>query len=245
MTSYTNISRWLKSGEYRSQLDSVLTKIVRDCDHSDSEAHTSSIFETEIYYLVRHQTGLELCFSKETPVEGIVHKFEGLSSRKSGRGRLDAVVNNVIVEYKHHTKFKTEKQITSAYEQVKDYLSALYSNEGVKYDAVLTDGIKVAYFQFVGDTIRYSSLRSMSVDDIDTFVLHQANVRIIESVANRLKVDISKFPMNLERVGNMSSATIPVLLDELNREGKIKAGDRLVLSGFGAGLTYGASVFVW
>ena len=167
MTSYTNISRWLKSGEYRSQLDSVLTKIVRDCDHSDSEAHTSSIFETEIYYLVRHHTGLELCFSKETPVEGIVHKFEGLSSRKSGRGRLDAVVNNVIIEYKHHTKFKTEKQITSAYEQVKDYLTALYSNEGVKYDAVLTDGIKVAYFQFVGDTIRYSSLRSMSVDDID------------------------------------------------------------------------------
>ena len=83
MTSYTNISRWLKSGEYRSQLDSVLTKIVRDCDHSDSEAHTSSIFETEIYYLVRHQTGLELCFSKETPVEGIVHKFEGLSSLNS------------------------------------------------------------------------------------------------------------------------------------------------------------------
>ena len=56
MTSYTNISRWLKSGEYRSQLDSVLTKIDRDCDHSDSEAYTSSIFETEISYLVRHQT---------------------------------------------------------------------------------------------------------------------------------------------------------------------------------------------
>ena len=89
------------------------------------------------------------------------------------------------------------------------------------------------------------SKANLSVDDIDTFVLHQANVRIIESVANRLKVDISKFPMNLERVGNMSSATIPVLLDELNREGKIKAGDRLVLSGFGAGLTYGASVLVW
>ena len=53
MTSYTNISRWLKSGEYRSQLDSVLTKIVRECDHSDSEAHKSSIFEMGIYYLVR------------------------------------------------------------------------------------------------------------------------------------------------------------------------------------------------
>jgi 3-oxoacyl-[acyl-carrier-protein] synthase-3 len=82
-------------------------------------------------------------------------------------------------------------------------------------------------------------------DDVDMYVLHQANVRIIESVAKRLKQDISKFPMNLDKVGNMSSATIPVLLDELNRAGRIKEGDRLVLSGFGAGLTFGASVLVW
>ena len=85
----------------------------------------------------------------------------------------------------------------------------------------------------------------LGVEDIDLFVLHQANIRIIESVANRLKADISKFPVNLDRLGNMSSATIPVLLDELNRSGKIREGDRLVLSGFGAGLTYGASILVW
>lgn len=85
----------------------------------------------------------------------------------------------------------------------------------------------------------------LTVDDIDLFVLHQANVRIIEAAAKRLKADISKFPMNLDRIGNMSSATIPVLLDELNRAGKIHKGDKLVLSGFGAGLTYGASVIVW
>lgn len=170
MTSKTNVSRWLKSGEYRSQLDAILTKIVRECDNSDNEAHTSSVFETEIYFLVRSQTGLELSFSKETPVEGIVHKFEGLSSRKSGRGRLDAVVNNVIIEYKHHSKLKTEKQIKCAFEQVNDYLTALYGNEGTKNDAILTDGIKIAYFQFIGDTIRHSSLRSMSADDIDRII---------------------------------------------------------------------------
>lgn len=85
----------------------------------------------------------------------------------------------------------------------------------------------------------------MSADDVDWFMLHQANVRIIESVAKRLKVDLAKFPMNIHKVGNMSSATIPVLLDEWNRDGRIKEGDRLVLSGFGAGLTYGASVLVW
>lgn len=175
MTNNTNISRWLKSGEYQSQLDAVLTKIVRGCDNSDSEAHTSSIFETEIYYLVRNQTKLELSFSKETPIEGIVHKFDGLSSRKSGRGRLDAVVNNVIIEYKHHTKLITDNQITSAYEQVKDYLTALKENEGIKYDAILTDGVKVAYFQFIGDTVRHSSLRSLSAVDID---------RIIKAILN-------------------------------------------------------------
>ena len=85
----------------------------------------------------------------------------------------------------------------------------------------------------------------LSVEDIDLFILHQANIRIIEAVAKRLHADIEKFPINLDRVGNMSSATIPVLLDELNREGKLHAGDKIVMSGFGAGLTYGACVFVW
>lgn len=85
----------------------------------------------------------------------------------------------------------------------------------------------------------------LAVGDVDWFMLHQANVRIIESVAKRLKADIAKFPMNIHKIGNMSSATIPVLLDEWNRSGSIKEGDRLVLSGFGAGLTYGASILVW
>lgn len=85
----------------------------------------------------------------------------------------------------------------------------------------------------------------LTVDDIDHFVLHQANIRIIEAVAKRLKVDISKFPVNVDRVANMSAATIPVLLDELNREGKLHKGEKIVLSGFGAGLTYGACVLIW
>ena len=85
----------------------------------------------------------------------------------------------------------------------------------------------------------------LTVEDIDLFILHQANARIIEAAAKRLHADIQKFPMNVDRMGNMSSATIPVLLDELNREGRLKRGDKLVLSGFGAGLTFGACVIVW
>lgn len=84
-----------------------------------------------------------------------------------------------------------------------------------------------------------------SVDEIDCFVLHQANLRIIQTVARRLGADIGKFPTNLEHVGNMSSAAIPVLLDELNRQGRLKPGMTILLSGFGAGLTYGACVVKW
>ena len=60
-----------------------------------------------------------------------------------------------------------------------------------------------------------------------------------------MNLEAARFPMNLERTGNMSSASIPVLLDELVREGRLQEGMTLVLSGFGAGLTYGACVLKW
>ncbi len=86
---------------------------------------------------------------------------------------------------------------------------------------------------------------SMTYQDVDYYLLHQANLRIITSIAKKLGEDAEKFPTNVERVGNMSSACIPVLLDECNRSGMLKRGMKLVLSGFGAGLTYGATVMTW
>ncbi len=88
-------------------------------------------------------------------------------------------------------------------------------------------------------------MAKLEADDIDIYVLHQANKRIIESIAKTLKVDIEKFPMNIEKVGNTSSASIPLLLDELNRSGQIIKGQKVMLSGFGAGMTFGACAMVW
>jgi len=82
-------------------------------------------------------------------------------------------------------------------------------------------------------------------DDIKYFVLHQANSRIIEAVAKRLQQPPEKFPMDMERYGNTSGASIPLLLDELNRGGKLSRGDKLVLAGFGGGLTWGAALLEW
>ena len=85
----------------------------------------------------------------------------------------------------------------------------------------------------------------VSLDDVDLFLLHQANLRIIESVAKRLKQPMEKFPTDLEQCGNSSAASVPILLNQMVREGRIKPGDTIVMAGFGAGLTWGACVIKW
>ena len=85
----------------------------------------------------------------------------------------------------------------------------------------------------------------LAKDDIDYFVLHQANMRIIESAVKRLDIPMEKVPTNIERYANTSAASIPILLDEMKKDGKLHRGDKLILAGFGAGLTWGATLIEW
>lgn len=85
----------------------------------------------------------------------------------------------------------------------------------------------------------------LTADDVRYFLLHQANMRILEAVRTRLKQPPEKFPHCIERCGNTSSASIPIILDELNRAGKIDDGDWLAMSAFGAGLTNAACMLRW
>ncbi len=82
-------------------------------------------------------------------------------------------------------------------------------------------------------------------EEIAWFLLHQANRRIVEAVAKRMEEPLRKFPMNLQEYGNTSSASIPILLDEMNQRGMFESGQKIVLTGFGAGLTWGASILEW
>ena len=85
----------------------------------------------------------------------------------------------------------------------------------------------------------------LTADDISHYLLHQANKRIVDAVKARLKQPDEKFPCNVAVRGNTSSASVPILLDEINRAGSLKKGEKLVLSAFGAGLTTGACVIEW
>ncbi|MCD6419375.1 MAG: 3-oxoacyl-ACP synthase, partial [Synergistetes bacterium] len=87
---------------------------------------------------------------------------------------------------------------------------------------------------------------NLEIDDINWFIFHQANIRIIESVAKRLKIkDMDGVVVNLDKYGNTSAATVPIALDEIVREGKVKKGDKILLVSFGSGMTYGAIIFEW
>ncbi len=85
----------------------------------------------------------------------------------------------------------------------------------------------------------------LTVDDIDWFLLHQANMRINDAIAKKLKIPIEKVPSNLDHVGNTSGGSVPILLDEVNRQGLLKPGDKIVFAGFGAGLTWGVMIMEW
>lgn len=85
----------------------------------------------------------------------------------------------------------------------------------------------------------------LTPSDIDYFALHQANIRIIQSVSKRLHVSDDKFPISLDHCGNISAASVPILLDEMNRKGLLKPGMKVALSGFGGGLTWASAVIEW
>ena len=107
-----------------------------------------------------------------------------------------------------------------------------------------------AVFQFavrkvpevIGELLEKNSLKK---EEIAFYILHQANRRIVEAVAKRMEEPIEKFPINLDEYGNTSSASIPILLHEMNQKNHFHRGDKIVIAGFGGGLTWGADVITW
>jgi 3-oxoacyl-[acyl-carrier-protein] synthase-3 len=86
---------------------------------------------------------------------------------------------------------------------------------------------------------------NLSVDDVDQFIFHQANLRIIESVQKAVGIPAEKTYLNIEKYGNTSAASVPMALVEAVAAGRIKPGDRILMAAFGAGYTAGAAVYEW
>ena len=94
-------------------------------------------------------------------------------------------------------------------------------------------------------TLQALEQAKLTTEDIDLLIPHQANVRIIDAAARRLKLADSAVFSNVERYGNTSAASIPVALCEAVDDGRVRTGDTIVMSGFGAGLSWGTAVWRW
>ncbi len=125
-------------------------------------------------------------------------------------------------------------------------------NPGPMYDlsnsTIKMDGKEIFKFA-VGIMIKsvdeLLKISGLSIEDIKYVIPHQANYRIIESTAKRLGVDIGKFFINIDKYGNTSAASVAIALDELCKSGNLEKGDKVLMVGFGGGLTYGGVIIEW
>ncbi len=120
----------------------------------------------------------------------------------------------------------------------KDWSHEFFELQGGK---VYRNGVKL----MTNSIKEYLKKARVSIDDFDYVIPHQSNLRMIEDVVKGLKTDLSKFCINIESVGNTGGASIPVCLSEFVEKGKIKKGDRLLLSSFGSGYTISIIDLIW
>jgi 3-oxoacyl-[acyl-carrier-protein] synthase-3 len=117
-----------------------------------------------------------------------------------------------------------------------------------KYNSIWMDGTEVFKFAvkaMSSATIRVLDEIDMKVEDLDFIFPHQANTRIIDGAIKKLGITDEKLHYVIHKYGNISSASIPVAMDEANKEGKLKKGNNMVLVGFGGGLTWGSIALKW
>ena len=125
-------------------------------------------------------------------------------------------------------------------------LPASHETVDAQQHYVIQDGRNVyknAVTDMLESSLEVMKRNDLTVDNIDWFVSHQANLRIIEAVGSRLGIDEKKVLVNIEKYGNTSAASIPLCLDEY--QDRLKKGDRLILTAFGAGFTWGAMYIIW
>ena len=158
-----------------------------------------------------------------------------------------ASIDNSILGFHLNTNGNHYNQLSIAYKEQKTMDSPLQINQG-SFQYISMNGKEVYKFavsQVPSSILKCLNSLNMSIDEIDWLLLHQANQRILHAVAGKLFINMQKVISNLSKYGNTSAASIPLALDEAILEKKIKKDDIIVISGFGAGLTWGTVIIKW
>jgi 3-oxoacyl-[acyl-carrier-protein] synthase III len=153
-----------------------------------------------------------------------------------------------LLAYQMYSDGSQNDCLNLAYQSTSQSLVAETTAELGTYQPITMNGKEVYRFavakvpEAIEKALFHANLNS---EDIDWLLLHQANQRIMDAVAKRLKIPADKILSNIAEYGNTSAASIPLALDEAIRHGKVKPGDTIAASGFGAGLTWSSAIFKW
>lgn len=162
-----------------------------------------------------------------------------------GDGAAAAIVTGEGEDLPIHLAAQSRTEVLCAYNPPSN---CPYTSSQPQASKLYMNGQEVYKFAVTAATQGINLLleqQGLTAGDVDHFVLHQANLRIIEAVRMRMKQPREKFPTNIEHRGNTSSAGLPLLLDELNRSGRLKKHDLIAMSAFGAGLVSGTGLLKW
>lgn len=156
--------------------------------------------------------------------------------------------NNRLLSFGMYSNGSQNDSLNLNYRGESKPLIADIAAQNGTYDPITMNGREVYRFAVakVPEAISKAMFQAnLTADDIDWLLLHQANQRIMDAVAKRLKIPQSKILSNIAEYGNTSAASIPLALDAAIADGRVKPGDTIAASGFGAGLTWGAAIFKW
>lgn len=150
-----------------------------------------------------------------------------------------------MLGYEMHSDGSGRCNLNLAYDGAEEQLGEVTSVTNGAYKPIYMNGKEV--FKFATTRVPKVVLEAMenagvTSDDVDWLLMHQANVRILESAAKKMGISMDKVIKNLDEYGNTSAGSIPLALDQAVKEGKVKKGDTIVVAGFGAGLSWGAAV---
>lgn len=160
----SSFQKVLDSAAYQTNLEDIVSAILRKCSRSDSKSTIASVFENELYHFIRVQFSIDIKFNREIGKRNLRHAFQG---------RMDAVSNSLVIEYKRQTKLAAQADQESTIDQISDYLQQLYS-QGKPNNGVLTDGHRVCFSYWTNGQLSHSGFTTIgpaSVDKIIRFLI--------------------------------------------------------------------------
>jgi 3-oxoacyl-[acyl-carrier-protein] synthase-3 len=161
---------------------------------------------------------------------------------------LQASEHDHLLSFQLQTNGTQNHHLNLSYQaRAKTLVDSVCVGQGT-YQPVTMNGQEVYRFavQRVPEAIEKALFQAgLAVEQVDWLLIHQANQRIIDAVAERLGIPVEKIVSNIAEYGNTSAASVPLALDEATRQGQIKPGDIVAIAGFGAGLSWGAAIIQW